>query len=71
MERFPLALALPWGLAMGPWIPYLPLPFPIQIRVLESIAAPADANPESIRESVRSEMQRAPDDLAQRTRRAS
>jgi len=71
LERFPLALALPWGLALGPWIPYLPLPFPIQLRALAPIPAPAGANPESIRERVRVEMQRALDELARRARKAS
>jgi 1-acyl-sn-glycerol-3-phosphate acyltransferase len=70
LERFPLALALPWGIALGPWIPYLPLPFPIQVRVLPSIDAPAAASPESIRDKVRSEMQTALDELARRARRA-
>jgi 1-acyl-sn-glycerol-3-phosphate acyltransferase len=34
VERFPLALALPWGLAAGPFIPYLPLPLRVRLRVL-------------------------------------
>jgi 1-acyl-sn-glycerol-3-phosphate acyltransferase len=66
IERFPAALALPWGLALGPWLPYLPLPFPIQLRVLPPIPAPSSAPPESIRERVRAEMQAALDDLARR-----
>ncbi len=37
LERFPVALALPWGLALGPWLPYLPLPFPIALRVLPAV----------------------------------
>ncbi len=68
LERFPLALAFPWGLAVGPWVPYLPLPFPIQLRALPPISAPPGADPEVIREQVRAEMQRALDDLAQRAR---
>lgn len=68
VERLPLALALPWGLTLGPWLPYLPLPFPIQLRVLPPIEAPAGADPERIAEHVRAEMQSALDDL---TRRAS
>jgi 1-acyl-sn-glycerol-3-phosphate acyltransferase len=71
LERFPLALALPWGLALGPWLPYLPLPFPIQLRALGPIAAPADAPPERIREQVQSVMQGALDDLARRAREKS
>ena len=71
LERFPLALALPWGLAFGPWVPYLPLPFPIQLRVLRPIPAPAGADPETIRERVQIEMQSALDELARRARKAS
>ncbi|MEI9949333.1 MAG: 1-acyl-sn-glycerol-3-phosphate acyltransferase [Pseudomonadota bacterium] len=37
LQRFPLALALPWGLAPGPWLPYLPLPFRISLRILAPI----------------------------------
>ena len=68
LERFPLALALPWRLALGPWVPYLPLPFRIQLRVLRPIPAPEGADPGGIRERVRAEMQTALDDLAQRAR---
>jgi 1-acyl-sn-glycerol-3-phosphate acyltransferase len=64
LERFPLALALPWGLAPGPWLPYLPLPFPIQLRVLDPIAAPPGAAPEHIRAQVQSAMQSALNDMA-------
>jgi len=64
LERFPLAVALPWGLTLGPWLPYLPLPFPIQLRVLPPIAAPPDEDPETIRERVRTEMQTALDAMA-------
>ncbi len=70
LSRFPVALALPWGLALGPWLPYLPLPFPIQLRFLPPIAAPAGADPVTIRERVQTEMQAALDHLAQRARRA-
>lgn len=37
LERFPIALALPWGLALGPWLPYLPLPFAVRLRILPPI----------------------------------
>ncbi|HSO32745.1 MAG TPA: 1-acyl-sn-glycerol-3-phosphate acyltransferase [Labilithrix sp.] len=66
LERFPLALALPWGLALGPWLPYLPLPFPIQLRALRPIPARAGADPERIREQVQVAMQNALDELARR-----
>jgi 1-acyl-sn-glycerol-3-phosphate acyltransferase len=68
LERFPFALALPWGLAIGPWLPYLPLPFAIQLRVLAPIEAPAHADPVTVREQVRVAMQAALDDLARRAR---
>ena len=71
LERFPLALALPWGLALGPWLPYLPLPFPIQLRMLRPISAPQGVDPESIRDRVRAEMQTALDDLARRARKTT
>lgn len=64
LTRFPLAFALPWGLAVGPWLPYLPLPFPIRLRVLPPIAVPPDADPAAVREDVRARMQAALDDLA-------
>jgi 1-acyl-sn-glycerol-3-phosphate acyltransferase len=67
LERFPLALALPWGLTLGPWLPYFPLPFPIQLRFLPPVDAPADEDPERIREEVRARMQAALDDLASRS----
>lgn len=31
---FPIALALPWGIVAGPWLPYLPLPWKIRLRIL-------------------------------------
>ena len=68
LERFPLALALPWGLALGPWLPYLPLPFPIRLRALPPIPAPADADPDAIRQQVHAAMQAALNDLARRGR---
>ncbi len=71
LERFPLALAVPWGLALGPWLPYFPLPFPIQLRALRPIPAPADADPATIRAQVQTAMQTALDELAQRAQGAS
>ena len=67
LERFPMAFAFPWGLALGPWLPYFPLPFPIQLRALAPIAAPPDADPAEIREQVRATMQAAMNDLARRS----
>lgn len=64
LQRFPLALALPWGIAIGPWLPYLPLPFPVRLRVLSPIAVAADDDPIEVREHVRGRMQTALDELA-------
>ncbi|GAC1541061.1 MAG: lysophospholipid acyltransferase family protein [Polyangiales bacterium] len=64
LERFPLALSLPWGLAIGPWTPHLPLPFPIRLRVLPPIALDAAHDPIEARELVRARMQAALDAMA-------
>lgn len=69
LERFPLALALPWGVAPSPWLPYLPLPFPIRLRVLPPISVPPDADPVEVREGVRNNMQAALDDLSRPAQR--
>jgi 1-acyl-sn-glycerol-3-phosphate acyltransferase len=71
LERFPIALAFPWGLALGPWLPYFPLPFPIQLRALPPIEAPAGADPAAIRERVQVAMQSALNDLARRAQEPS
>ncbi len=49
----------------------MPLPFPIQLRVLPPIAAPEGADPVEIRERVRAAMQTTLDDLARRAREPS
>ncbi|MDB4931887.1 MAG: putative acyltransferase [Myxococcaceae bacterium] len=66
LERFPLALALPWGLAAGPWLPWLPLPFPIRLRFLAPLRVAPDDDPAEVRERVRGAMQSALDDMAGR-----
>jgi len=58
IKRFPLALALPWGIAAGP-MPYAPLPFPILIRVLPPFRIAATDDADEAREQVRREMQSA------------
>lgn len=55
LERFPVAFALPWGLALGPWLPYLPLPFPITLEILPPMQVSGDDAEE--RERVRYVMQ--------------
>ncbi|MCZ7682308.1 MAG: acyl-phosphate glycerol 3-phosphate acyltransferase [Sandaracinaceae bacterium] len=66
IERCPVALALPWGLAVGPWVPYLPLPFPLRVRVLPPIRVGKDDSVEMARRRVVRAMQRALDELAAR-----
>jgi 1-acyl-sn-glycerol-3-phosphate acyltransferase len=68
LARFPIAVALPWGIGVGPWTPYLPLPFPISLRFLPPIAATPEADPVTVREHVRARMQAALDDLAREAR---
>lgn len=64
--RFPLALALPWGLAMGPWLPYLPLPFPIRLRFLAPIQVGEDEPVEQAQKRVVAAMQAAMHEMAGR-----
>jgi len=68
LSRFPLALALPWGLAAGPWLPYLPLPFPIRVRFLPPLRVAPDEDPAAARERVREQMQGAMDAMARESR---
>jgi len=68
LKRFPLALALPWGLAVGPWLPYFPLPLRVRLHMLPPVDAPADEAPERIRDRVQSCMQAALDSLARDAR---
>jgi 1-acyl-sn-glycerol-3-phosphate acyltransferase len=68
LARFPIALALPWGVGLGPWTPYLPLPFPISLRILPPITTTAGDEPAEVREHVRARMQTALDDLAREVR---
>jgi len=68
LERFPLALALPWGIAAGPWLPWLPLPLPIKLRFLPPVTVDPDADPALVRDAVRSSMQSALDAMARASR---
>jgi 1-acyl-sn-glycerol-3-phosphate acyltransferase len=63
LERFPLALALPYGVALGPWLPYLPLPFRIQVRVLPAVHVSGDEPPLAAAARVQTLMQGALDEL--------
>lgn len=37
MKAFPLALSVPWGLTLGPTLPYLPLPCRMSLQILPPI----------------------------------
>ena len=64
VSRFPIALALPWGISLGPWTPWLPLPFSIRLRVLPPIEVAQDDDPATVREEVRTRMQAALNELS-------
>ena len=68
LARFPIALALPWGVGLGPWTPYLPLPWPLRLRVLPAVTPAPDDDPRAVREHVRARMQAALDELAAEAR---
>lgn len=64
LERFPVAFALPWGVALGPWLPYLPLPFPLRLRLLPPVHIAADADPLQAARHVQGLMQQALNEMA-------
>ena len=64
LNRFPIALALPWGVALGPWLPYLPLPLRLRLRVLPPMHVDHAERPLDAATRVQQAMQRALDALA-------
>jgi 1-acyl-sn-glycerol-3-phosphate acyltransferase len=63
LQRFPLALALPWIFAPGPWLPYLPLPLAVQLKILPPMSVEA-GTPRDAALEVQTAMQRALDEMA-------
>jgi 1-acyl-sn-glycerol-3-phosphate acyltransferase len=70
-EVFPVSLALPWGLAIGP-LPHIPVPARFRYRVGEAIDVPMKLEPgeapsrslvEELDAAVRSSIQRMLDEL--------
>jgi 1-acyl-sn-glycerol-3-phosphate acyltransferase len=59
LQRFPFALALPWGVAPGPWLPYLPLPFRIRLRILAPILVAETDDATEVARHVQNTMQQA------------
>lgn len=64
IECFPIALALPWGIAFGPWLPYIPLPFRVQLRILPAMHFDQNEEPLLGAERVQNAMQHALDELS-------
>jgi len=64
LERFPLALALPWGIAPGPWLPYLPFPARIRTRILPPMWVGTAEPSWEAAERVQAVMQRALTEMA-------
>jgi len=64
LRRFPIALGLPWGVGVGPWVPFLPLPLGIRLRILAPIPAPPSVDPLEVRDLVVERMQAALHDMA-------
>jgi 1-acyl-sn-glycerol-3-phosphate acyltransferase len=62
LQRFPLALAFPWIVAPGPWLPYLPLPFRVQLRVLPPMVVDSGSQSEAALH-VQRDMQNALDEM--------
>jgi len=63
LERFPLALALPWIVAPGPWLPYAPLPLQIQLRILPPRRLDPQLSTHAAALQIQTEMQRTLDRL--------
>lgn len=70
VSRFPVALALPWGIAWGPWTPYLPLPWRVRLRFLPPIQLAPDETDIAASLRVQSSMQDVLDALTAPRRRA-
>jgi 1-acyl-sn-glycerol-3-phosphate acyltransferase len=68
IERFPLALALPWGFTASPWVPYLPLPFKLRLRFLPPVRVAPHDDAACVREHLRALMQAALDEMAEAAR---
>jgi 1-acyl-sn-glycerol-3-phosphate acyltransferase len=65
LERFPLALCLPWGVAWGPWLPYLPLPFALRLRVLPRTFVHGHESDQQAHERITTAMQQALSELCE------
>jgi 1-acyl-sn-glycerol-3-phosphate acyltransferase len=66
LQRFPVTLCLPWGLALGPWLPYLPLPWKLRLRVLPKTLVRQDETLEEAHARIAGAMQSALNELGRR-----
>jgi 1-acyl-sn-glycerol-3-phosphate acyltransferase len=64
LERFPSAVALPWGVALGPWLPYMPLPFAVRLRFLPPVHVAKREDATQVAQRIQAMMQRALDEMA-------
>lgn len=64
IERFPIALGLPWIVGAGPWVPWLPLPLRVRLRVLSPMWMAKDADPHATRARIAERMQTTLTELA-------
>ncbi len=69
LECFPVALTLPWGVAVGPWLPYLPLPGSVRLRFLPPVRVALGDDPVAVCRGVQSTMQKALGEMAAQRRR--
>lgn len=63
-QACPIAMALPWGLVVGPFLPYLPLPFRVRLRLLPPFVVRRDQDLLETQRRLVANMQQALDELA-------
>ena len=61
---FPIALSLPWGISVGPWLPYFPLPWQIKLRFLPAMFAEKGESPVELATRIESTMRKTMRGLA-------
>lgn len=57
VSRFPLAVALPWLIAPGPYLPYFPLPFRIRLEILAPVMVGRDEDAHAAAGRIQASMQ--------------
>jgi hypothetical protein len=64
LERFPAALALPWGVALGPWLPHAPLPFAVRLGILPPVHVAKREDATQVAQRIQAMMQRSLDEMS-------